>query len=229
MTTALLRRRALRSPPLPARAHPRRRRDQGASHQDHHHQDHVADVQRPVVRHRGPVRANQGLAVGEIDPGRSSQCGHHRYPLAPRNANGKVEYRTTFTIIKPVDMSKGRPMMLYNVPNRGNHSLPGAFLFGSDPGDGFIYKLGHTMVWSGWQGDQPIADGQHGDAGRHRRSDREAAGRLAGDEPDVAALRQRLPRLRRDSAPQDAARKATTLRYRGSAARRRRSTRPRRR
>src|SRR6185369_16579988 len=46
---------------------------------------------------------------------------------------------------------------LYNVPNRGNHSLPNAFLFGNDPGDGFIYKLGHTMVWSGWQGDQPIS------------------------------------------------------------------------
>jgi hypothetical protein len=32
--------------------------------------------------------------------------------------------------------------MLYNVPNRGNHSPPGAFLFGTDPGDSS--KLGYV-------------------------------------------------------------------------------------
>ena len=105
----------------------------------------------------GPYEEIKGIAVGEIDPADRRNAVITDILLAPRNANGKVEYKTTFTIVKPVDMSKGQPVMLYNVPNRGNHSLPGAFLFGNDPGDGFIYKLGHTMVWSGWQGDQPIA------------------------------------------------------------------------
>lgn len=105
----------------------------------------------------GQYEEIKGIAVGEIDPADRRNSVITDIPLAPRNANGKVEYRTTFTIVKPVDMSKGQPVMLYNVPNRGNHSLPNAFLFGNDPGDGFIYKLGHTMVWSGWQGDQPIS------------------------------------------------------------------------
>jgi hypothetical protein len=105
----------------------------------------------------GTYEEIKGIAQGEIDPNDRHNTMITDLPLAPKNANGKVEYRTTFTIVKPVDMSKGQPVMLYNVPNRGNHSLPNAFLFGNDPGDGFIYKLGHTMVWSGWQGDQPIS------------------------------------------------------------------------
>jgi len=105
----------------------------------------------------GAYEEIKGIAVGEIDPADRRSAVITDIGLAPRNANGKVEYKTTFTIVKPVDMSKGQPVMLYNVPNRGNHSLPNAFLFGGDPGDGFIYKLGHTMVWSGWQGDQPIS------------------------------------------------------------------------
>jgi len=28
--------------------------------------------------------------------------------LAPRNANGKVTYTATFTLIKPIDLSKGK-------------------------------------------------------------------------------------------------------------------------
>ena len=105
----------------------------------------------------GTYEQIRGIATGEIDPADRRNAVITDINLAPRNANGKVEYRTTFTIIKPTDMSKGSAVMLYNVPNRGNHSLPGAFLFGNDPGDGFIYKLGQTMVWSGWQGDISIA------------------------------------------------------------------------
>ena len=27
---------------------------------------------------------------------------------------------------------------------------------GGDPGDGFVYQFGDVLLWSGWQGDQPI-------------------------------------------------------------------------
>jgi len=113
----------------------------------------------------GAYEQIRGFAYGEIDPADRHNNVITDINLAPRNAGGKVEYKTTFTIVKPVDMSKAPPVMLYNVANRGNHSLPNAFLFGNDPGDGFIYKLGHTMVWSGWQGDQPIASVAAGQEG----------------------------------------------------------------
>ena len=45
--------------------------------------------------------------------------------------------------------------MLYNVPIAA--SLASGISFRQRSRRGFIYKLGHTMVWSGWQGDQPIA------------------------------------------------------------------------
>ncbi len=105
----------------------------------------------------GPYEQIRGTANGEINPNDRRNAAITDIQLAPRNARGNVEYKTTFTIVKPIDMTKAPSVMLYNVPNRGNHSLPAAFHFGGDPGDGFIYNLGHTMLWSGWQGDQPIA------------------------------------------------------------------------
>ena len=34
---------------------------------------------------------------------------------------------------------------------------PNVWHVGGDPGDGFLYRLGHAVLWSGWQGDLPIA------------------------------------------------------------------------
>ncbi len=45
------------------------------------------------------------------------------WPLAL--PNGKVAYRTTFTLRKPVDMTKGAGVVFYNVVNRGRHQGPG--------------------------------------------------------------------------------------------------------
>ena len=105
----------------------------------------------------GPYESLRGVATGEINPADRRNAGITDIQLAPKLANGNVQYKTTFTIFKPIDMTKSPGVMLYNVPNRGNHSLPAAFQFGRDPGDGFIYNLGHVMLWNGWQGDMPIS------------------------------------------------------------------------
>jgi hypothetical protein len=77
--------------------------------------------------------------------------------LAPRNANGKVEYTTTFTLYKPVDMSNASGVLEYEVNNRGNKILPGFLnvdVSSTNPaGDGFLYQMGNVYLWSGWQGD----------------------------------------------------------------------------
>src|SRR5262245_3631948 len=62
-------------------------------------------------------------AYGEIDPSDRRNTLITDINLAPRNANGMVEYSTDVHIIKPVDMSKGNGRMFYEVVNRGNKDL----------------------------------------------------------------------------------------------------------
>ena len=105
----------------------------------------------------GPYEEIRGIAYGEIDPRDPKNALITDIDLAPRNARGRVEYRTTFTLLKPVDMTKSAGVLFYNIVNRGNHNGPNTWHVGGDPGDGFLYRLGHAILWSGWQGDMPIA------------------------------------------------------------------------
>ena len=119
-------------------------------------------VQRPNLGSVGAYEQLRGSSKGEIDPNDRRNALITDIQLAPRNVRGNVEYTASFTIIKPLDMSRASGVMTYEVVNRGNHLLggPGAFLnvggfpgTSGDPGDGFFYKQGDVLVWSGWQGD----------------------------------------------------------------------------
>jgi Alpha/beta hydrolase domain len=92
-----------------------------------------------------------GTATGEIDPTDPRNAVITDIQLAPRNANGKVSYVATFTLIKPLDLSKGNHVLFYNEVNRGSRNTP--YSIGGDPGDGFMQNRGYTLLWSGWQGD----------------------------------------------------------------------------
>ncbi len=104
----------------------------------------------------GQFEKIKGIANGEIDPNDRRNALITDIQFAPKNARGRVEYRTNFTIVKPVDMSKSSGVLLYNIVNRGGHGGPAEFHVGGDPGDGFLYKLGEAVLWSGWQGDIPL-------------------------------------------------------------------------
>jgi len=81
--------------------------------------------------------------------------------LAPRNAEGLVEFSSTIDIVKPVDMEKGNRRVLYEFSNRGGKTTIGTFNYGRGAdwtapefaGDGFLMRQGYTCLWSGWQGD----------------------------------------------------------------------------
>ena len=92
-----------------------------------------------------------GTATGEIDPNDRHNAIIQDLQFAPRNANGKVEYTASFTLVKPIDMSKGNGRLFYNINNRGNRNFP--YNIGGDPGDGFVQSRGFTLLFSGWQGD----------------------------------------------------------------------------
>ena len=109
----------------------------------------------------GPYERLLGTAYYAIDPTEEGLPFVCDLDLAPRNADGMVEFSGTLDIIKPVDLSRGNRRILYEFSNRGNRGAITALDYGrgadmSSPeyaGDGFLMRQGYTVVWSGWQGD----------------------------------------------------------------------------
>ncbi|MES2564977.1 MAG: hypothetical protein V4637_19970, partial [Pseudomonadota bacterium] len=88
--------------------------------------------------------------------------------LAPKNAQGRVEYSGDFYLLKPVDPKKGNRRLLLDVCNRGRKVALGVFNSATrvaDPsqpedfGNGFLMRHGYTVAWIGWQPDVPRQDG----------------------------------------------------------------------
>jgi hypothetical protein len=110
-------------------------------------------VARVVVESRGPLHNSdakvpyeqlQGVIYGEVDPADPHDAIIQDIGLAPRNAQGKVEYAATFTLLKPVDARQSSGILLYEVVNRGASILPKDF------------STGDIFLMSGWQGDLPF-------------------------------------------------------------------------
>jgi hypothetical protein len=109
----------------------------------------------------GPYEKIVGKAFGELDPKDPKNAVIVDIELAPKNANGKVEYAFDFYILKPIDLSKGNHKVMYEPPNRGRktHAALNRGAGGDDPGsmtdpkilaNTFLPPRGYTMVWSGW-------------------------------------------------------------------------------
>ncbi len=93
----------------------------------------------------GPYEKIVGQAYGELDPKDRRNAIIQDIQLAPRNARGMVEYNATFTIYKPLDMSKSNGILIYNVVNRGGKVRPD------------IDEKGLVFLESGWQGEIPYS------------------------------------------------------------------------
>jgi hypothetical protein len=89
-----------------------------------------------------------GRAFGELDPMDAHNALITDITVAPRNANGNVEYIATFFIVKPVDMTKSSGLLWHDVPNRG-----GRITISSD-----LRAQGDIGLSSGWQGDNAGAN-----------------------------------------------------------------------
>ena len=99
-----------------------------------------AEVVKLVVEQRQPFQNKTvafekltGRFYGELDPRSPVNAIITDVELAPRNARGMVEYTATFTILKPVDMSKGTGVLIYNVANRGRAAIEGPGYFADLP------------------------------------------------------------------------------------------------
>jgi hypothetical protein len=110
----------------------------------------------------GPVGAYQkiiGTASGKLDPKDPHNTMIADVQLAPRDANGLVDYSMDFYILTPVDPSKGNHKVFFEPPNRGGKQF-GKFngssggnnpTTASDPGTAFLLNQGYTLVWGGWE------------------------------------------------------------------------------
>jgi hypothetical protein len=109
----------------------------------------------------GAYEQVRGRVTGELDPLSRHNSVITDIELAPRNADGRVTYTATFTLLKPADMSKASGVLVYGISNRGGRALGFGNLGGSatNAGDGFDQKPGHTYLASGWQADLPFNDG----------------------------------------------------------------------
>ena len=91
----------------------------------------------------GQYETIEGRAFGELDPEDPRNAIITDIELAPRNANGNVEYMATFFLVKPIDMSRSSGLLWQYVPNRGGRIT----LSPERRADGDF------GLSSGWQGD----------------------------------------------------------------------------
>src|SRR5688500_6832348 len=103
---------------------------------------HANIVKLEIVRVEpaGPAHERiTGNAYGELDPADPKNAVITDIDLAPRNARGKVEYVTKFTIVRPTEMTRSSGVLIYTVVNRGG-------------GNAVPHAAGHITLVSGWQG-----------------------------------------------------------------------------
>jgi hypothetical protein len=117
----------------------------------------------------GAYERLDGTAYFEVDPKDPLNAVIVNLDKASRNARGMVEFSSPFVILKPVDLAKGNRKIFYAINNRGNQQAISYFNFGrggnnpltaADVGDGFLMRLGYTIVDAGWEGDLVRGNGR---------------------------------------------------------------------
>ncbi len=110
----------------------------------------------------GPYEIVTAVAHGALDPRAAANAGVADLSLAPRAADGLVDYSTDVVILRPVHAADARRLLVYEVVNRGRKLGIPVFV-GADPARAApppanfpsLLATGATLVWSGWQGDLP--------------------------------------------------------------------------
>ena len=97
-----------------------------------------------------------GTATAVADPSAPLNAGIVDLGNAPRNADGLVEYTFEVDILKPVDITRGNDVLVYEINNRGRNIVFGYFheagrgYAAENAGNAFLMNEGYTYVSSGW-------------------------------------------------------------------------------
>ena len=102
-----------------------------------------------------------GTATAVADPHAPLNAGIVDLENAPRNADGLVEYTFEVDILKPVDITSGNDVLVYEINNRGRNIVFGYFheagsgYADENAGNEFLMNQGYTYVSSGWMHGTP--------------------------------------------------------------------------
>ena len=97
-----------------------------------------------------------GTATAVADPNAPQNAGIVDLQNAPRNPDGLVEYTLEVDILKPVDITRGNGVLVYEINNRGRNIVFGYFheagrgYAADNAGNAFLMDQGYTYVSSGW-------------------------------------------------------------------------------
>ena len=97
-----------------------------------------------------------GTATAVADPHAPLNAGIVDLENAPRNTDGLVEYTFEFDMLKPVDITRGNGVLVYEINNRGRNIVFGYFheagrgYAAEHAGNEFLMNQGYTYVSSGW-------------------------------------------------------------------------------
>src|SRR4051812_1535035 len=126
------------------------------------------------IKARGPLAG--GMAFGDVgayeridgiirfavDPAHPANASIVDLDKAARDADGNVSFAADFCLLQPADPARANRRLLFDVANRGrkvavarfNHAPPEVTPTANiDPGDGFLFRHGWSVVWTGWQWD----------------------------------------------------------------------------
>jgi hypothetical protein len=112
----------------------------------------------------GPYEKLSGKVHFALDPALPQNAGIVDLNLAPKNAQGLVEFSADFYLLKPVDPARGNGRLFYEAGNRGSKRILPVFqdaANSADPatpqefGNGALMRQGFTLLWMGWQWDVP--------------------------------------------------------------------------
>ncbi len=117
----------------------------------------------------GSYERVRGTFKGELDPADARNKVIVNLDKAPRNAAGRIEYEADFFMLRPVDGTRGNGKLVYDVTNRGRKNIhwrlmdarPASPAHANDPrtledaGNGLLFRMGYTILWSGWDPDAP--------------------------------------------------------------------------
>ncbi len=112
----------------------------------------------------GPYEKLVGKVHFALAPSLPQNLGIVDLTLAPRNAQGLVEFSADFYLLKPVDPARGNGRLFYEAGNRGTKRILPVFqdaIGSADPttaaefGNGALMQQGFSLLWMGWQWDVP--------------------------------------------------------------------------
>lgn len=110
----------------------------------------------------GAYERIDGTLTFAVDPDNPVNSAIVDLGLAPRDEQGRVQFRSDVTMLLPADPARGNGRAIIELPNRGRKLIPRHFNRAATeapptakilPGDGFLFKQGFAVVWIGWQWD----------------------------------------------------------------------------